>query len=88
MFEEATPEVGAGESFFDPAYGFSDPVSGDPGAHWAAVPQGGSGVRRRGRRPGDPLRQEFQRVFTGTTYHCDEGGGGFRGLATPRPTVG
>jgi hypothetical protein len=22
------------------------------------------------------VAQEFQRVFTGTTYHCDEGGGG------------
>jgi hypothetical protein len=31
---------------------------------------GGTGVAAIG------VAQEFQRVFTGTTYHCDEGGGG------------
>lgn len=34
------------------------------------------------------VAQEFQRVFTGTTYHCDEGGGGSRGSVTPRPIAG
>jgi hypothetical protein len=28
------------------------------------------------------VAQEFQRVFTATTYHCDEGGGG---SAEPSP---
>ncbi|MGH4001942.1 MAG: hypothetical protein ACRDTJ_31265 [Pseudonocardiaceae bacterium] len=32
--------------------------------------QGRTGVAAIG------VAQEFQRVFTGTTYHCDEGGGG------------
>lgn len=34
------------------------------------------------------VAQEFQRVFTATTYHCDADGGGSRGSATRRPTGG
>jgi hypothetical protein len=34
------------------------------------------------------VAQEFQRVFTGTTYPRDKGVVGFRDLVMPRPTVG
>ena len=34
------------------------------------------------------VAQEFQRVFTGTTYHSGEGGSGCRGSVMPRPTAG
>ena len=41
--------------------------------------------------PRSGVAQEFQRVFTGTTYHCDPDGGGaprFGYAKADRPTVG